>query len=217
VRPRSPDTGAQRRGRPRRALALAGLLLIAGCRCPDPVERWDTPHAALATWQARLCRDDPEGEYACLARSFQAGIGGYQSYYEARSALLEREPLAAWLFRRADLDKHVVSASFDPDGRHAALVLQAGEAHFTVGFEREAFVTVTWDDGRTQTARQHAAPTELLVVDERTRRQWLALEKPEIADPVHVRELSFSARWMISDLAGMRLARDDRKTPEAVP
>lgn len=217
MRPRPADTGARRHGHARRALALAGVLLAAGCRCPDPVERWDTPQAALATWQARLCRDDAEGEYACLARSFQAGIGGYQSYYEARSALLEREPLAAWLFRRADLDEHVISASFHPDGRHAALVLQAGAAQFTVGFEREAFVTVTWDDGRTQTARQRAAPGELLVVDERARRQWLAIEKPEIADPGRVVELRYSPRWMISDLAGMKLARDGRESPEAVP
>jgi hypothetical protein len=209
--------GAATRGPRALVLALLGALLAGGCRCPDLVERWDTPQDALATWQARLCRDDAEGEYACLARSLQEGIGGYQSYYEESRKLLEREPVAAWLFRRADLAEHVISASFHPDGRHAALVLDAGEAQYTVGFEREAFVTVTWDDGRTQTARQRAAPADLLVVHERPRKQWLAIEKPEIADPGQVRELRFSARWMISDLAGMTLAGEGRETLEAVP
>jgi hypothetical protein len=217
VRPPPADQGAAPRGRGAPFLALACALLAGACRCPDLVERWDTPQDALATWQARLCRDDAEGEYACLSRSFQAGIGGYQSYYEASRALLEREPVAAWLFRRSDLAEHVTSASFDPDGRHAALVLEAGDAQFTVGFEREAFVTVTWDDGRTQTARQRAAPADLLAFDERARKQWLAIEKPEIGAPGQVRELRFSARWMISDLAGMKLAGDGRETLEAVP
>jgi len=217
VRRRPADPGTAHRWRRAHPLVVLAALLASACRCPDLVERWDTPQAALATWQARLCRDDIEGEYSCLARSFQASMGGFPTYLEARSALLAREPAAAWLFRRADLDDHVRSASFAPDGRHAALVLEAGDAQFTIGFEREAFVTVEWDDGRSETARQRAAPAELLLRDERNRRQWLAIERPDIPDPARVRELRFSLRWLISDLAGMRLAGTGSEVRETVP
>lgn len=214
--PRQSDPGAGLSGRAARLGPLLLLLLAAaGCRCPAPRESFETPLDTLATWQARLCRDDPQGEYACLARSFQLGLGGFETYYAARTALLEREPAAAWLFSRADLAEHVAATEFDPQGWHAALLLDAGDARLQVAFEREAFVTVTWDDGTRQTVRQRTAPAQLFVRDERSARQWLALERPDIPEPQHVREVRLELRWLIADLAG--LARPAAGTQEIVP
>jgi hypothetical protein len=204
---RTTDPGAAPRW-PRAWPLVLLAAALAGCRCPDLVESWDTPQAALDTWQARLCRDDVEGEYACLARSFQLAINGFETYYPLRTDLLQRDPAAAWLFRRADLEEHVVSQSFDPDGRRAVLVLQAGDTQLAVSFEREAFVTVVWDDGRSETARQRARPDELLVRDERSRRQWLAIERPDITEPQRVREVRFASRWLIADIAGLAQPAD---------
>jgi len=212
---RQTDQGAAPRRRRRAWPVLLLAAALAGCACPDLVESWDTPQAALATWQARLCRDDVEGEYACLSRSFQLAINGFETYYPLRTGLLERDPAAAWLFRRADLAEHVASCSFDPDGRRAVLVLEAGDAQLAVTFEREAFVTVVWDDGRSETARQRAPPDELLVRDERSRRQWLAIERPDITEPRRVREVRFASRWLIADIAG--LARPADPTQEIDP
>ena len=197
--------------RPRRSLSRAaagrwlGLLLLlllpAACACPTPVERWDTPQATLALWQARLCRDDPEGEYACLSRDFQKSFGGYQSYFAARTTLLEQNATAAWLFGHADLLDHVADISFDADGQHAAIVLTSGDNSLVVGFEREAWVSATWDDGHTVPARQRA-PLDALVVQS-AKGQWLRIDRPELTDPSHLSEVRFTNRWLISDLAGL--------------
>ena len=195
--------------RPRRSLSRAAagrwlvllLLLPAACACPTPIERWDTPQATLALWQARLCHDDPEGEYACLSRGFQKSFGGYQSYFAARTALLQQNATAAWLFGHADLLDHVADISFDPDGQHAAIVLASGDNSLVVGFEREAWVSATWDDGHVETNRQRA-PLDSLVVTS-PKGQWLRVDRPELTDPHHLSELRFTGRWLISDLAGL--------------
>jgi hypothetical protein len=186
-----------------RVVVLA--LLLPACLCPTPVECWDTPQATLELWQARLCHDDVEGEYACFARSAQRAMGGFENYYTERARVLEERPAAAWLFRHADLADHIASASFDPDGRHAALVLQSGDEPILVSFEREAWITARWDDGRVETARHPAPPGTLVVHD--AGRQWLLLERPELLDAPGLREVCVSARWLISDLAGMAAPR----------
>ena len=135
--------------RARGAIVSALLAALCGaCACPPLIEKYDTPQATLDLWQAHLCRDDVEGEYACLSLDFQRA-NGFQAYYAGREALLAREPTAAWLFKHADLHDHVVATNFTPDGRYASIVLSAGrDDSLSVLFEREAWVSVTWDDGR---------------------------------------------------------------------
>src|SRR5262245_58989347 len=145
----------------RAALVLAGLLL-AGCRCPPLIEDYDTPHDTLATWQAHLCHDDPEGEYACLAASFQAAMGGFPNYYAARTALLEQRPVASWLLRHADLRDYEAETSYSADGRGAAVRLEARGETVWLRFEREAWVTIGFADGTSVTRRQIHPMDELL-------------------------------------------------------
>jgi hypothetical protein len=177
------------------------LLLPAACACPTPIERWDTPQATLALWQARLCHDDPQGEYACLSRDFQKSMGGYETYFAARTALLERDAVAAWLFRHADLEDHVRDVIFESDGCHAAIVLEAGDSSLVVSFEREAWVTATWDDGRSVIARQRVPLDTLIQRDGAS--QWLRLDRPEFTDSAHLSEVRVNGRWLISNLAGL--------------
>jgi hypothetical protein len=208
---------------PRRSVsrALAGrwlgllLLFAAACACPTPVERWDTPQATLALWQARLCHDDPEREYACLSCGFQKSFGGYQNYFAARTALLEQNATAAWLFGHADLLDHVRDVSFEADGQHAAIVLESGDSSLVVSFEREAWVTATWDDGRSVTARQRV-PLDALVVNDGNQ-QWLRVDRPELTDTPHLGELRVAGRWLISDLAGLAGLAAEGNTVESAP
>lgn len=186
-----------------RSRVAAGLLaaLAAGCACPTPVERWDTPQQTLELWQAHLCRDEVEGEYGCLSPNFQAAMQGFETYYARRSQLLAEQPAAAWLFSHADLASHVLSSTVGADGQHATIVLAAGDNPVCVSFEREAWVTITWDDGHFVSARQRVPLPSLVVRD--ARRQWLALPHPELEDAAHVLDVQFSSRWLISDLAGL--------------
>ena len=182
------------------------LLLPAACTCPTPVERWDTPQATLDLWQARLCRDQSEGEYACLSRDFQKSFGGWENYFAARRALLERDPVAAWLLSHADLSEHVAGASFDPDGQHAALVLRSGDTSITVSFDREAWVTASWDDGHSVTARQRVPLDALVVLDDASAGQWLSLERPPLSDAARLTEVRVANRWLIAGLTGLQAA-----------
>src|SRR5262249_27872228 len=112
----------------RRPLALLASLLgllLASCGCPPLIESYSSPQATLATWQPHLCRDDPQGEYGCFAASFKRSMGGFENYNAARSALLDRRPVAAWLLKRADLADYVTDSTCSADGRQAALTLQA--------------------------------------------------------------------------------------------
>ena len=193
-------------GRARGAIVSALLAALCGaCACPPLIEDYDTPQATLDLWQAHLCRDDAEGEYGCLSLDFQRSTNGFQGYYAGREDLLAREPTAAWLFKHADLHDHVVGTSLSPDGRFASIVLSAGRGDsLVVAFEREAWVTVTWDDGRRTVARQDSPLAPLVI--RRGSAQWLALPRPELTDPDHIREIRFSSRWLISDIAGLAAA-----------
>lgn len=191
---------------------LATLLLAAvagGCACPPLVERYDTPQATLDLWQAYLCRDDAEGEYACLSLDFQRSMGAFDGYYHGREDLLQREPTTAWLFKHANLDSHVVATNFTPDGQKASIVLSAGgEDSVLVAFEREAWVTVSWDDGRHEVARQAAPLPSLIQRDQAKRHTWMSLPRPELTDEPHIVDIRYSARWLISDIAGLASSKD---------
>lgn len=186
---------------------MSALLaaLCGACACPPLIESYETPQETLDLWQAQLCRDNVEGEYGCLSLDFQRKMLGFSSYYAAREDLLTRDPTAAWLFKHADLSDHVVGTSVTPDGNSASIVLSAGrDDSLFVSFEREVWVKVQWDDGRTQLARQ-GMPFKPLVI-RRDLNQWLALPRPELSDPEHIRSIEFTSRWLISDIAGLASA-----------
>ena len=190
------------------------LLLAAGCACPSPPTRYDTPVDTLRTWQARLCADDPQGEYACLAASMKRRLQqGFENYYAAREALLRDHPAAAWLFSRSDLDARIVATSFSADGLHASVTLDARDELLDVVFEREAWVRLVRDDGSQQLARQERAMGQLVTA--RNGSQWLLVEKPPLTDPDRLREIHVESRWLISDLAG--LAGTDNTLPPGDP
>ena len=207
-------SGALSRARSRAWGAFASALLAAlcaACACPPLIERYDSPQDTLDLWQAYLCRDDPEGEYGCLSLDFQRAMG-FQAYYAGREHLLASEPTAAWLFKHADLRDHVVQTTISDDGRRASIVLSAGrDDSVFVAFEREVWVSLTRDDGRKELARQ-GSPMAPLVIRQGSR-QWLSLPRPELADPEHIREILFSSRWLISDIAG--LASSDQRNGAA--
>ena len=192
--------------RARGAIVPALLAALCGaCACPPLIENYDTPQATLDLWQAHLCRDDVEGEYGCLSLDFQRAMGGFQAYYAGREDLLAREPTAAFLFKHADLHDHVVGTNISDDGRRASIVLSAGrDDSLVVAFEREAWVAVTWDDGRRELKRL-GSPLRPLVIRQGSA-QWLSLPRPDLADPDHIREILVSSRWLISDIAGLASA-----------
>jgi hypothetical protein len=184
------------------ALACLALALPA-CGCPPLVPRWDTPEATLANWQANFCRDDVKGEYGCLAASFQDAIAGFPSYFAARARLLEEQPATAWVLAHADLDERVAPAIYEPDGQTAHLALEARGERVEIGFECEAWITVTYADGTTQLGRQRATPAALVGGD--ASRQWMSFERPPF-DPARladIRSVHVDARWLIADLAGL--------------
>ena len=181
---------------------LPAVLLFAGCACPTPPARYDTPEATLRTWQSRLCADDPQGEYGCLAASMKRRLQqGFENYYAAREALLRDHPAAAWLFSRSDLDGRIVATSFSADGRYASVTLDARDELLDVVFEREAWVRLVRDDGSQQVARQERTLDQLVTA--RNGSQWLLVEKPPLTDPGRLREVHLESRWLISDLAGL--------------
>lgn len=187
-----------------RSLACVfGLLFSVACACPQLVESYDTPRDTLALWQAQLCRDDEQGEYACLAASFQRTMHGFATYHNARAALLRDDPFAAWVLQRADLQDAIVESGFGPDANSAWIVLGDGDRRMTVLFEREPYVTVRWSDGSSQTRRQ-ALPIEALFEwhDDRT---WFGFPRPPVPDNRlrELRAIILEPRWKISDLGGL--------------
>jgi hypothetical protein len=196
----------------RRIACAIGLLLSAACTCPPLIESYETPRDTLALWQANLCRDDAQGEYGCLAASFQREMQGFATYHVARRALLKDDPLAAWVFERADLDDAIVETGFGPDADSAWIVLARGGVRLTVWFQREPYVTVRWADGSSQTLRQKLSFDELL--DRRDGITRVGITRPNIPeDRLHeLRSILIEARWKISNLAGL-----GTKTPTAAP
>ena len=100
-------------------LALCGLLLATGC-CPDLMVSQASPRDTLLSWQSSLCRDDVEGEYACLALDYKREIGGLPSYHIARQLLLEENPAFAFALKRADLLDRVVDERTDEGDAEAS-------------------------------------------------------------------------------------------------
>jgi hypothetical protein len=194
---------APRPGRVLAALVLLLALVPAGACCPPVVQRWDTPEATLANWQAHLCRDDVQAEYGCLAASFQARMRGFDNYYAARAQLLRDEPAAAWLLAHADLEDAAAPAVYAPDGRHARIELAARGETVAVDFECEAWVTVTYADGSTHVARQRGAPAALVGTGRGS--QWIAFDRPPLDEQrlQEVRAIHVDPRWLIADLAGL--------------
>ncbi len=189
-------------------LPIALLVLpMLGCACPDLVEAPATPLETLGNWQAHLCRDDPQGEYGCLAASFQRAMGGFENYHAARRALLEQHPLTAWLLQRADLAQAVTETSYAPDGNAAWLLLEARGEPVLVRFEREAWVTLAFADGSRVVARQPRPMTELLPPQDSrpAARQAVLVEKPALTAEqwATVRSIHVDSRWQIADLAGL--------------
>ena len=187
----------------RRAALPAALLLPSACSCPPLVESYASPEETLLAWQAHLCRDDAQGEYACLSAGFQRAMGGFPTYHAARAALLEREPATAWLFARADLLEHLTASERDDERGDALLVLSSGEERVEVAFERETWLIITWDDGRREPVNQGQPLSRLLGA--RDGQQWLTILKPAL-DPARlgqVRGLAVESRWKIAALAGL--------------
>jgi hypothetical protein len=181
------------------ALAHVG----AACSCPPLVDDYNSPEKTLATWQSRLCRDDLVGEYACFAASFKDRIGGFPNYHAARAALLEQEPAAAWVFRRADLAEHVSRTEFSGDGLAARVELEAHGERIAVAFELETWLTLRWADGTEQSRRQELPLARLL--GSQAGRQWLTIQRPELPPERvgDVRALGVETRWKIADISGL--------------
>jgi hypothetical protein len=187
-------------------LMLALLLAIAlpACACPELRERWDTPEETLAQWQARLCRDDVQGEYRCFSTSFQHDNGAFDGYFTARAALLRDHPGTAFLLRHADLSDHAAPTRYATDGRSATIVLDAHGEQLAIDFQCEAWVTVTFADGSSASVRQGRAPAALLGAG--SGRQWLTFDRPPVADEsrlADVRSLHVDGRWLISAISGL--------------
>ncbi len=184
-------------------LALLLAMVLAACSCPPLVERWDTPEETLAQWQARLCRDDVQGEYGCFAASYQRSFRGFENYFAARAELLEQRPTAAFLLRHADLSGAASPTEYATDGNHARIVLDARGESIVIEFECEAWVSVTYADGTSRTVRQNGAPAAL--VGALDGRQWLSFDRPvlDATRLAEVREVHVDPRWLIADLAGL--------------
>jgi hypothetical protein len=186
-----------------RRVPLCATLLLSACGCPPLVEGYASPDQTLLAWQAHLCRDDAQGEYGCLAASFQRAMGGFQQYHAARAALLEQQPAMAWLFARSDLLEHIASRQLDDAAGTARVNLRSGDDEIEIGFERETWLTLVWADGRRESFNQEQPLSVLL--GSQLGRQWLTILKPPLTPNQlgAVRSLSVEGRWKIADIAGL--------------
>ncbi len=194
----SPRTTRRRRAAP----ACLLLLLVAACGCPPKAPRYDSPAATLATWQSQLCHEDPSAEYACLAADFKRDIGGFQNYHVWRGALLEREPVLAWLVKRADVGDYIIDTWQDTRGQRAVLTLAALGREMQIGFEREVWATVIRADGSADVKRQEELFDRLVL--RRAPSQWVTLERPDLTGERldDIRSIHFDTRWVIAALGG---------------
>jgi len=190
----------------RPACALLALVLgLASC-CPTRQLRFDTPEAALGSWQSQLCHDEIESEYTCLAHELKLAMGGFPTYVGARHRLLEDHPFAATYLKYGDLAERAheriplgpdrVRFEYDYDGQT-----------FGLDFEREAWVVVCFDDERADVQRRLAStPRGLVGVS--AARQWLNLPDGLLSteEREHVRTLLVEYRWKIGNVDGLLAA-----------
>ena len=119
----------------RRAAPSALCLCLAVACCPPLRVSYATPEETLATWQAQLCRDHPEGEYRCLSRSLQQMMGGFETYFAARQRLLDDDPVVGFLVQRVDLPGRAVESTGSPDGlRHVMVFDESATALQEIDF-----------------------------------------------------------------------------------
>ncbi|MGQ0553972.1 MAG: hypothetical protein ACT4PU_12235 [Planctomycetota bacterium] len=183
-------------------LAALTLLLLSACACPPRLDCYETPRDTLAAWQASLCAEDVEGEYRCLSAGLRRRMGNFATYHSLRTRLLEDNPAAAWLLARADLSDALREESYTAEGDLAFLSFEARGVEVVLEFEREAWITVTAQDGTQSMHRQEGAPARRLAVQ--GERQWLLFEQPRLpADLASVRSIEFEVRWMLRDIGGL--------------
>jgi hypothetical protein len=101
---------SSRRRRPSsRGRCLALLLLLAGCKVPEPTVRqgldygFRTPEQTFRSWRTAVQGDLLVEEYKTLSKSWRARNGGTSlfTYSEARDTVLERYPQLRWALYRA--------------------------------------------------------------------------------------------------------------------
>ena len=88
-----------------------------------------------------------------------------------------------------------------------------GDDSVFVAFQREAWISVSWDDGRHEEARQNGAPLPSLIQRDKSRRTWMSLPRPELTDEPHIVDIRYSARWLISAIAGLASSKDAHGSP----
>ena len=186
-----------------RLLSFLALALLGACSCPPLEPSYATPLATLTTFQAQLCREDQEGEYACFSDGFKRGIGGFENYYAAREIILERAPLgASTLLKHIDLTNYISSQSLAPDGLSAELVMARGDDAVSIYFTRETLAMLEFEDGSITGGIQDEPMSEL--VGSQAGRNWVLFDAP-LLSAERLRGLthfSVASRWHISGLTG---------------
>jgi len=183
--------------------SLLALALLGACGCPPLQESYATPLATLQTFQAQLCREDTEGEYACFSESFKHGIGGFENYYTARELILDKAPLgASFLIKHVDLANYVSDQSVAPDGLSAELVLSRGEDDVSIYFERETLAVLRFEDGTITGGVQDDPMSDL--VGSQAGRNWILFDAPLLTAErlAGLTSLRVASRWHISGLTG---------------
>ncbi len=187
---------------PRTAPLLLLLALLAAgslaCGCPPKLVDYTSPEATLRTWQAHLCHDLPEDEYACFSADFARSFGGYGNYLAFRDHLIADQPVLSYIVERKDLSDNIVGFGIEPDGIHGWAILQALSERLRLDFVREVWVTITFRDGRKPVRSRQRVPFSGMLNLSGTR-QWLLIDRPDL-DPDDIdliESISFDSRWLI--------------------
>lgn len=187
----------------RRASALIALALALAACCPSRQLRFDTPEAALDSWQSQLCHDEIEAEYTCLAHDLKLAMGGFPTYVGARNQLLDNHPFAAAYLRYGSLvERDHERVPLGPD--RVRFEYSYDGQPFGLGFAREAWIVVSFDDERAELQRRLATVMPGLVGVSGPR-QWLNLPDDLLSaeQREHVRALRVEYRWKIASVDGL--------------
>jgi hypothetical protein len=162
-----------------------------------------TPEETLSTWQAQLCRDQPEGEYRCLSRSLQQMMGGFETYFAARQRLLNDDPIVGFLIQRVDLPGRAVESAGSPDGIRHVMVFEESGQRFSIEFTVESLVTFRLADGTELPGRLDREIDYWL--DNERNQQWVIIPKPYLTpeQQADVRSLTLEQQWKISSIQGL--------------